>query len=84
MVWNDMKLKIELQAYLMQYSPNGAATFEIEMPEGSKVWDLVKKLAVPEELASIVIVGGANAAYDHPLHDGDHVTLIPPLSGGEG
>ena len=79
-----MKLTIELQAYLMQYSPNGSPTFELEMPEGSKVFDLVKKLAVPEELASIVIVGGANAAYDHPLHEGDHVTLIPPLSGGEG
>jgi molybdopterin converting factor small subunit len=54
------------------------------MPEGSNAWDLVKELAVPEELASIIVVGGANAAYDHPLHDGDHVTLIPPLSGGEG
>jgi molybdopterin converting factor small subunit len=35
-------------------------------------------------LASIVIVGSANADYQHPLSDGDHVTLIPPLSGGEG
>ena len=78
-----MKLTIELQAYLMQYSPNGAASFQLELPEGSKVWDLVKKLAVPEELASIVIVGGSNAAHDDALHDGDHVTLIPPLSGGE-
>jgi molybdopterin converting factor small subunit len=78
-----MKLTIELQAYLLQYSPNGAARFDLDMPEGSKVWDLVRNLAVPEELASIVIVGGANAANDHPLHDGDHVTLIPPLSGGE-
>ena len=79
-----MKLTIELQAYLRQYSPNGSETFDYELPEGAKVWDLVQKLAVPEELASIIVVGGANAAYDHPLHNGDHVTLIPPLSGGEG
>lgn len=78
-----MKLTIELQAYLRQYSPNGSETFEYEMPEGAKVWDLVQKLAVPEELASIVIVGSANADYQHPLSDGDHVTLIPPLAGGE-
>ena len=84
MVWSEMKLTIELQAYLMQYSPNGAPTFDLDIPEGSTVWDLVKKLAVPEELASIIVVGGVNAAYDHPLRDGDHVTLIPPLSGGEG
>lgn len=81
---NTMKLTIELQAYLRQYSPNGSETFELEMPESAKVWDLVQKLAVPEELASIIIVGGANAAYDHHLRDGDHVTLVPPLSGGGG
>lgn len=78
-----MKLTIELQAYLRQYSPDGNETFEFEMPEGARVWDLVQRLAVPEELASMVIVGGANADYQHALHDGDHVTLIPPLSGGE-
>ena len=78
-----MKLTVELQAYLRQYSPNGSETFEYEMPEGAKVWDLVQKLAVPEELASIVIVGNANADYQHPLTDGDRVTLIPPLAGGE-
>jgi molybdopterin converting factor small subunit len=78
-----MKLTIELQAYLRQYSPDGAETFEYDLPDGSRVWDLVQRLAVPEELASIIIVGGANADYQHPLHEGDHVTLIPPLSGGE-
>ncbi len=78
-----MKLTVELQAYLRQYSPNGQETFEYDMPEGAKVWDLVQKLAVPEELASIVIVGSANADYQHPLSDGDRVTLIPPLAGGE-
>lgn len=78
-----MKITIELQAYLLQYSPNGSESFEFEMPEGARVWDLVQKLAVPEELASMVIVGGTNADYGHALHHGDHVTLIPPLSGGE-
>lgn len=79
-----MKLTIELQAYLRQYSPNEQESFEYEMPDGARVWDLIQKLAVPEELASIVIVGAVNANYEHPLHDGDHVTLIPPLAGGEG
>ncbi len=78
-----MKITIELQAYLRQYSPNGSESFEFEMPEGARVWDLVQRLAVPEELASMVIVGGTNADYEDALNDGDHVTLIPPLSGGE-
>ena len=77
-----MKLTIELQAYLMQYSPDGKGTFDYEMPDGAKVWDLVQKLAVPDELASIIIVSNASVDYQHLLKDGDHITMIPPLSGG--
>ena len=77
-----MKLTIELQAYLMQYSPDGKGTFDYEMPDGAMVWDVIKKLDVPDELASIIIVSNASVDYQHPLKDGDHVTMIPPLSGG--
>ena len=56
MVWSDMKLTIELQAYLMQYSPVGKATFDYEMPDGAKVWDVIKKLGVPDELSIIDIM----------------------------
>lgn len=77
-----MKLTIELQAYLMQYSPSGKGVFEYEMPDGAKVWDVVQKLGVPDELASIIIVSSASVDYQYPLKDGDHVTMIPPLSGG--
>ena len=77
-----MKLKVELQAYLEQYSPNGNDAFDYEMPEGSRVMDLVRKLGVPEELASIIIVGDMNADPEHALADGDRVALIPPLAGG--
>ena len=77
-----MRLKVELQAYLEQYSPNGQDTFDYEMPEGAVVRDLVQKLGVPDELASIIIVGNTNADPAHPLKEADRVTLIPPLAGG--
>ncbi len=77
-----MRVTVELQAYLEQYSPNSKGVFEYELPEGATVQDLVRKLGVPEELASVVIVSDSAAAVDHPLHEGDHVTLIPPLAGG--
>jgi sulfur-carrier protein len=77
-----MKVKVELQAYLEQYSPNGNDLFDYEVPEGASVHDLVVKLGMPAELASIIIVGNTNADPSHALNEGDRVTLIPPLAGG--
>jgi molybdopterin converting factor small subunit len=77
-----MRVTVELQAYLQQYSPNGKDVFEIDLPEGATVQTLINKLEVPDELANVIIVGNTNAGYDHPLAEGDRVTLIPPLAGG--
>jgi len=77
-----MKVKVELQAYLEQYSPNGNDLFDYELPEDARVQDLVVKLGMPAELASVIIVGNTNADPAHTLKEGDRVTLIPPLAGG--
>jgi molybdopterin synthase sulfur carrier subunit len=77
-----MKVKVELQAYLDQYSPNGQDTFDYEVPDGASVGDLVVKLGMPAELASVIIVGDTNAGPSHSLKEGDRVILIPPLAGG--
>ena len=77
-----MKVKVELQAYLEGYAPNGHAVFEYEIPEGTRVIDLVRQLGVPEELASVIVVGNSSVGLAHPLKEADHVTLIPPLAGG--
>ncbi len=77
-----MKLHVELQVYLQEYSPNGDAKFDFEMVDGSTVMQLVDALGVPDELANIVIVSGENTDQSHKLKDGDHVILIPPLAGG--
>ncbi len=77
-----MKIKVALQAYLEQYSPDGEDTFDCDMPDGALVSDLVTKLGIPGDLASIIIVGNTNATPSHPLAEGDRVTLIPPLAGG--
>lgn len=77
-----MKLKVELQSYLEQYSPRDEGTFSYEMPDGSHVTDLIARLRLPEDLASVVVVSGNAADPDTALTDGDTVTIIPPLAGG--
>ncbi len=77
-----MRVTVELQAYLEQYSPNGQSVFEYELPEGANVDRLVQRVGVPDELASVIIVNHENTGPDHPLQEGDRVTLIPPLAGG--
>jgi molybdopterin converting factor small subunit len=79
-----MKVKVELQAYLEQYSPNGNDLFDYEVPDGSRVTDLVAKLGIPTDLASMIIVGDHNADPSYALKDGDRVTLVPPIAGGAG
>ncbi len=77
-----MRVKVELQAYLEQYSPNGQTVFDYELPEGADVDKLIRQLGLPEELASVIIVNETNADPDRVLAEGDHITLIPPLAGG--
>ncbi len=77
-----MRVTVELQAYLEQYSPDGQAVFEYTLPDGATVQTLVRQLNVPEEMASVIVLNGRNSDFDDPLQDGDRVTLIPPLAGG--
>ena len=77
-----MKVKVELQAYLEQYSPNGNDIFDYEVPDGARVLDLVTKIGIPTDLASVIIVSDQNTDPSHALKEGDRVILIPPLAGG--
>jgi molybdopterin converting factor small subunit len=77
-----MKIRVELQAYLLQYSPDDVSTFDYELPDGATTGDLIRKLHIPNDLASVIIVSDANVDMSHPLAEGDRVTVVPPLAGG--
>jgi molybdopterin converting factor small subunit len=77
-----MKVKVELQAYLQEYSPDGQPAFDYELPEGSRVRDLVAKLRIPDEMAAVIVLNGRSGDYEDPVQEGDTVTLVPPLAGG--
>jgi molybdopterin converting factor small subunit len=77
-----MLVTVQLQTYLEQYSPNGQPLFEYTVSEGATVQTLVHQLNVPEELATVIVLNDRLGDFTDLLHDGDRVTLIPPLAGG--
>ena len=81
-----MKVRVRLFAGLKELI--GQQDITVDLPEGASVGDLREKLRrdIPR-LASFLpsLVCAVNEEYrltEYPLHDGDEVALIPPISGG--
>lgn len=66
----------------------GASSLEVDLPDGSTVSELVRRLRdrgdpfdrLPSEPA--VAVNRSYSAEDRPLSAGDEVAFIPPVAGG--
>ncbi|MEE8442729.1 MAG: molybdopterin converting factor subunit 1 [Dehalococcoidia bacterium] len=66
----------------------GTSDLTLELPEGATVDDLLKEMdrryptLFDVTSPAMVAVNTEYAQGSHPLHDGDEVALIPPVSGG--
>jgi molybdopterin converting factor subunit 1 len=64
----------------------GRAAFEVDVPDGARVSDLIEVLAatIPSLTAArgMVAVNQNYVGMDAVLHDGDEAAFIPPVSGG--
>ncbi|MBV9424954.1 MAG: molybdenum cofactor biosynthesis protein MoaE [Solirubrobacterales bacterium] len=61
----------------------GAPELELELPEGARVGDALERVrALTEGMSVVMAVNQEYAEPDLPLHGGDEVALIPPVSGG--
>ncbi|MGI6037977.1 MAG: MoaD/ThiS family protein [Limnochordia bacterium] len=56
----------------------------LELAEGATLADARQALGIKEEEEGylITMVNGKYAQLEHPLQDGDEITLFPPVSGG--
>ena len=75
----EVRLFAALASYLPEQSDNSAT---IELPDGMTVAEAIGRVGIPEEMPLITLVNGRDAAPDQPLHDGDILSLFPPLAGG--
>jgi molybdopterin converting factor small subunit len=76
----EVRLFATLAAFLPPDSRDGAA--ELEIPEGSTVADVTRRLGIPPDLARVVLVNGRDMGTEAPLVKADVVTIFPPLAGG--
>jgi molybdopterin converting factor small subunit len=85
-----MKIEVRLFAYFDKYLPPGSRGRQatVELPEPADVRTLVKRLGIAEEdmegdyMPYVVIINGQHTPCDAALHEGDCVSLFPPLPGG--
>jgi sulfur carrier protein ThiS len=54
----------------------------MEFPAGTPAQQIIETLAIPHSASSIVLVNGNRVALNHPLQDGDTLTLLPLIAGG--
>lgn len=79
-----MRVEVQLHATLAAFLPLGSrdGVGVVELDENATVAQLVERLALPADLARIVLVNGHDVSDDAALHTGDVVDVFPPLAGG--
>jgi MoaE-MoaD fusion protein len=76
-----MQIRVRLFAGLRERA--GATEVELELPEGAVVGDALERMrALTEGVRVVMAVNHEYADLESPLHGGDEVALIPPVSGG--
>ena len=79
-----MRVRVKLFASLCRYFSDAAAgiPFEMEVPEGATMVDLVDRLKLPREEAKVFFVNGRARPIEWPLEPGDDVGIFPLVAGG--
>ena len=75
---------VKLFATLRQYRPGlglGEA-FPVDLPQGTTVGELIRKLGLPQEEVKIIFVNGLFRDLDYVLADSDELGIFPPVGGG--
>jgi molybdopterin converting factor small subunit len=79
-----MRVRVKLFASLCRYFSDAAAgiPFEMELPEGATVADLVDRLKLPRQEVKVFFVNGRARPIEWPLEPGDDVGIFPLVAGG--
>lgn len=79
-----MLVTMKLFATLVRFKDGSRAgrPFEVELPEGSIVQDLIDHLKIPPEETHVIFINNIIEGADSKLKDRDVVGMFPPVGGG--
>ncbi len=79
-----MRVTVKLFATLVRFKDGGRAgkPFEMELPEGAAVQDLIDNLKIPPEETHVIFINNIIEEHQTKLKNGDVVGLFPPVGGG--
>jgi molybdopterin converting factor small subunit len=81
-------VKVHVQFYSRLRDLVGLSDAEVDVPDGTKVSDLLENLYgktpnLREWNKSILVASGVEfVGRDHVLHDGEEISVMPPVQGG--
>jgi molybdopterin converting factor small subunit len=77
-------VQVKLFATLLSHRPGAKAgePFQVVLPDGASVGQLVEYLGLPDSEVKIVFVNALTRERNHVLADGDEVGIFPPVGGG--
>ncbi len=73
-----MRITVLLGGALRHEGGGGKQEFDVELPSGSKVGELLPRLGLPAERIKIIMVNGRGGKLISPIRQGDRVALFPP------
>jgi len=77
-----MDVELRLFASLRQYLPPGPGPNLLQLEPGCTVAQLLQAQGVPLDAPRVFFVNGRHVELDHPLQDGDVLSVFPPVAGG--
>jgi molybdopterin converting factor small subunit len=80
-----VNVTVKLFANLQQYAPDGvkaAQPFEVEVPDGGTIEELLDVLGIPKRETKVAFVNGRGRAHGYRLQPDDEVGIFPPVGGG--
>ncbi len=74
-------IKAEIRLFAT-FRENREKKYFLELDEGTSILDILDRLDINREDASLVLLNGIDGDVDRKLKDGDVLSLFPPVGGG--
>jgi sulfur carrier protein ThiS len=77
-----MRVQVHLHGYLHGYTESKNPEFDLELPGGITLAELIHNLKIPDSEVWVVSLNGQNVPVSTVLSNNDHVSVFPPITGG--